>query len=296
MGLTVGSRELADLRVRGVSLLPTVGGYEIAIGLDLTVNADNDASAAPRRAAIIGARISVSGGEGQTHRLGFARPEEPFAITSKPFTSRVTHSHRFHLHPSQLSALETLRGTEDLTFDLLVIGTGVDGQHEHQVQDNSQVSVPRSEWIDMLRDAGARDIMLLEVPLPLASPSDDSDEVRIALLKAEGQFRTGDYTGCIASCRTVIQEAGQRGHGQRQWAPKALDRLAGDRKAMTKSDRESALWAILRHYAHLAHHGTGEGGVPDFTRADAQFVFRLTVAAVVHAQAALSRQPPLPED
>ena len=295
MRLTVGNRELADLSVQGVSLVPMIGGYDLAISLQLTVNADNEPNEIPRRATVIGARVDVHSGSDESKRLGFARPEEPFAVASAPYTSRAYCVLHLHMYPGQLSALEELRGASDLAFDLLVIGAVIGGQDDgQQIQDRVQVTVPRSQWIDTLGRAGARDIMLLEVPLPLASPSGDSDDVRTALVKAEGQFRDGDYSGCIASCRTVIQEAGQRGHREANWAGPAMDRLGNGRTKMTKSERESALWAVLRHYTHLAHHGAGEGGGPDFTRADAQFVLRLTVAAVAHAEAALHRQALLP--
>ena len=52
---------------------------------------------------------------------------------------------------------------------------------------------------------------------------------------------------------------------------------------MDKGQRESALCAAFRLYTHLAHHGPSEGGVPAYTRAEAQFVISLTAAA--HAQA-----------
>ena len=133
---------------------------------------------------------------------------------------------------------------------------------------------------------GARDIMLLEVSLPLASASEDWSEVRTTLIRAEGQFRNGDYTGCIASCRTVIEELGHRVYGERDWAPGALDKLAAGRKAMAKDERESALWATVRHYAHMAHHIPGEGGETDFSRPDAQWILRMTVATVAHCEAA----------
>lgn len=295
MGLALGGRELARARIQGVSLLPALGGYEMQFVLELAASAYADAADVPRRVAIIGARVAAGATRDDTQRLGFARPEEPFEVTSELRGSR-THVLHLHLHPGQLSALETLRGAGNLTFDLLLIGAGVSAQHHEQVQDPQRIEVPQSQWIDTLRTADARDIMLMEVPLPLASASERSDEVRTALLRAEVQFRTGDYTACIASCRTVIQQAGQRRHGQLHWARPALDRLAQDRKGMSKGERESALWAILREYTHLAHHAAGEGGESDFSRADAQFVLRLTVSAVAHGKASLKPQPLLTKD
>ena len=292
--LVIGNRELAEVSIGAISLHRTIGGYDLAVVLVLNVNSDDDAS---RSATIIGAQVSVGAGSVDPQRLGFARPEEPIVIAAKPHNWRANHSLYLNLHPNQLSALEELRGDENLTFDLQVKGTGSDEQgYEQYVQDSVQTQVPRSQWIDTLRSAGARDIMLLEVSLPLASASEDWSEVRTMLVRAEGQFRNGDYTGCIASCRTVIEELGHRVYGEGDWARTALDKLAAGRKAMTKDERESALCAIVRQYAHMAHHGPGEGGEADFSRPDAQWILRMTVATVAHAQAAFRRQAHLPKD
>ena len=42
MALTVGSWQIADARVQGVTLRPLIGGYELVFGLDLAINAFRD--------------------------------------------------------------------------------------------------------------------------------------------------------------------------------------------------------------------------------------------------------------
>ena len=44
---------------------------------------------------------------------------------------------------------------------------------------------------------------------------------------------------------------------------------------MTEHERKSALWATLRHYVHIAHHGLG--GEADFSGPNAQWILRMTV-------------------
>jgi hypothetical protein len=39
------------------------------------------------------------------------------------------------------------------------------------MQDEWRIQVPRSEWLAKLRSAGARDVLLLEIPLPLLDTS-----------------------------------------------------------------------------------------------------------------------------
>ena len=54
---------------------------------------------------------------------------------------------------------------------------------------------------------------------------------------------------------------------------------------MDKPSREAAVYAVVRHYTHLAHHGPSEGGVPAYTRAETQFLLTLAAAAAAHAHA-----------
>jgi hypothetical protein len=55
---------------------------------------------------------------------------------------------------------------------------------------------------------------------------------------------------------------------------------------MTGGEREAALWASVRHYAHLAHHGPSDGGVPHYSRQDAQLVLTMLATLVSFSQTA----------
>jgi len=264
-------------------LRPLVGAYELIFSLYVTIHADENAL---RKAMITGARVTLKGGLGRQESLGFARPEAPFDIVSKTCGTAMTPSLHLTIQPGQVAAIETLRDTGDLTFELLAIGTGVDKNGEHQIQDKWRIVEPRSEWIKKLHEAGARNVLLLEVPLPIGDVLEGWEDIASGLKRAEDQYRNGDYHSCIGSCRTVIQELGYFRYKIEEWAGEPLRRLSSDRKGMTKGEREAALWAVLRHYTHQAHHGPSEGGVPDYSRADAHFVLSLTAAAVAHAQTA----------
>ena len=140
-----------------------------------------------------------------------------------------------------------------------------------------------SEWLETLRRAGARNVMVLEVPLPLDEQTSDYwRDVASNLRSAEEEYGNGNYRGCVASCRLVIDELGAlRGL---KWS-QVLNHLAEDRRgAMGKPQREEAIVAALRHYAHLAHHARGDGGETGYTRAEGEFMLSATAAAVRLAQ------------
>lgn len=144
MGLTVGTWQIANAGVQGVTLRPVIGGYELVFGLDLAVNAFRDGV---RRASIIGARVTVRTSEGESQVLGFARPEGPLEVVCRPFSSRETPSLHLYLHPGQLAALEMLRGTGDLSLEFLASGTGIDENGHQHVQGDWRIRLSRSDWI-----------------------------------------------------------------------------------------------------------------------------------------------------
>lgn len=281
MALNVGGRIVADVEIQGVTLRSLVGCYELIFTLKLVIHPDNS----DIRASLMGAQVSVARNHSQPESpLGFASPQEPFEMTTRPHITGSTPSLHLQLQPHQIAALESLRDSGDLAFRLLMKGTGWDEKQTHQVGDEISVSVSQSDWVKKLRDAGARNVILLEVPLPLENASEEWQGVVEGLQRAEEQYFNGDYVSCVGSCRLVMEELGnQSGLGQ-GWNGEALTRLASDRKKMTKCEREVALWAAAKHYADQAHHSGSKGGESEYFRSEAQFTLTLAAAAVARVR------------
>jgi hypothetical protein len=283
MSITVNSRIVAEARIQGVTLRPVVGAYELLFALDITVNPQQDHA---RRVSIIGARVSLRTDHRGVQQMGFARPESSLLITQFVHAGRVTHGLVLPLQPGQLAAIEHARDAGDLTFELLAAGVGWEQNVEQAVQDDWRIQIPRSDWLQKLRSAGARDILLLEVPLPLVDRPKEWDAITKDIQRAEKHFRDGEYHACVSSCRIVLDELGRLKFGTGDWAGPLLDRLGDKRTGMTGGEREAAVWASVRHYAHLAHHGPSDGGVPHYSRAEAQLVLTLVASLVGFAQSA----------
>ena len=64
-------------------------------------------------------------------------------------------------------------------------------------------------------------------------------------------------------------------------AESSCGRQAG---AMTKAERQEAVYAALRHYTHPAHHASDDGAEYSYSRAEAEFTLSATVGAVRLAQ------------
>jgi len=282
MSLTAGSRIIAEARIQNISLRPVLGAYELIININFAMRPASDQ---PSGINIHGVRVSMGGTGSKSHDLGFARPERQFSFIQHTHPLNQQCDFFLTLHPGQLAALDRVRGTSDLDFNLLIHGVARSSQGAQDVQDDQRFHIPQSQWIKKLKDAGARNTLLLEVPLPLHPTSEAWTIVADHLQKAEQQFRSSDYQATVASCRTVVEELGSLNFGTTQWASKVTDIWRENRAAMTKEDRIHFMWVALRNYAHLAHHGESEGGNSNHTRADALLVLTLTSSFVAHLQA-----------
>jgi hypothetical protein len=151
---------------------------------------------------------------------------------------------------------------------------------EQQSQYEFSIHTPKSEWITRLKTAGFMDILLLEVPFPISGVPEHLETVQHALEEAQRHFMSAEYTACVASCRTAVQELGHYMFDDPKWSDGALKHLNDDAKSMAKDDREKALFAVIRHYTHQAHHGNGEGGARYYTRSEARMILQMAAAAM----------------
>lgn len=280
MSLTINGLIVGEISNQGVSLRPVLGAYELCFSLKITMNPKRDHE---RRVTIFGARVRLSNDRGVSLDVGFAQPEQPIELRQydhpHPMSCFLVQS----LHPGQLAELERVRDGGNIAFQLQVsgVGTETDEYGAQSVYDMLHFRVPRSEWIESLRTAGAKNILLLEVPVPLVDPPEEWVAAGKDLQQAVIHYQNGDYRSCVGMCRTVLDEIGRkRFDAEGDWATPLLKRLANDRTGMARGEREAALWATVRHYAHPAHHAVSDGGEQYYTRAEAQLILT-TVTALV---------------
>ncbi len=280
--ITVNARSIADAWTSAVDLKPVVGAYEFVFVVHVSVHAGEEGWP---HVSIIGARVNVESDDGAQQLLGFARPQQPFDIVPLPHPRHGSYVLHLPVQPGQVAALEKLREARDLTFRLMLVGTGKDDEGSHIVRAIlNGFPVARSDWLRRLGAAGVRNVILLEVPLPIhESLPGSSAEITSSLQRAETQYRGGDYTACVGSCRLVIEALGK--NLGIDWNA-ALSYFSKGRKSMTKQQREEALYAALRHYTHPPHHVSDGGDPKVYTRQEAQLALTLTCTAVSNNESA----------
>ncbi len=284
MSLTVNSRVVADIQVAYVMLRPLVGAYELIFMLDgMTIAVPSTAPITQYWLVLYGAEVTMTPASGGKVALGFARPNQPFRIQQSEYQSRVGVELKIVLHPHQVSAIEEYRNSEDLRFELNAIGEGGDTVSRWPTYDTLGKQLPRSEWITQLRSARALDIMLLEVPMPVADIPPQWRNMAEHLKQAQKMFLEGHYSECVAECRHVIEATNGSSSTQPQWTD-ALKMLAAQdtRQAMSKEQRESAIFAAVRHYTHTAHHPNAGSGAENFSRSEAKLTLTLCASLVAY--------------
>lgn len=264
--LTVSSKVVASASIPRVALRPVLGAYELVFEIQAVPTpllGDRTWWIRPQSL-----RVSVVGPP--QYDVGTARPEWPEIVHQSPGAHSRQLWMTLPIHPHQLSALEDRRDGGDLVFGLTVHGDGGDGAVVHEgFRADARLAVPQSEWIGLLKTAGAMDILLLEIPTSMGSPTNKQSEAIKQLQKAQSHFVAGSYNDTISACRVALEEMGVRS------AP--LNLLNGPtRGTIGKTDRRQAMLASLLHYAHPPHHGGSEV----YSRDEARMTLHMTAAAI----------------
>jgi hypothetical protein len=212
--------------------------------------------------------------------LGTAFPILPVEIRQQNYPSRFNIELMVTLLPSQLAALEALRDGGDLNMQVTVSGISGQGDEQNQAPERQelQVQIAKSTWVAALRGANAVDILLLEIPMPVLGATKQQRAIAEHIRRAQSHFVGGHYTECVAECRKVVEQLEHHG------APSVWPLLHNkdSREAMSKDDRERAILATAKHYAHLSAHSEAMGGTLDYSRSDAKFLLAILAVIAAH--------------
>lgn len=275
MSLAVNGKIVVELAVQHVALQQRLGAFELEFGLAGKVNPQGLTE--PSLWIVLhGADVLVRTESSAAELLGVARPRQPHLIRQYDFMSDVRLAIGLRLDSAQLAKLEDLRNGADLQFEVRLFGAGgqqEDWRNEQAVQDTVHKTLGRSDWADRLRQAGALNILLLEIPMPMTGASATQKQVAAHLQAAQRCFLDARYRACVEECRHAFDALGVSPDGRRQ---EKMDRTA------SKEEREQAFLLAIRKYTDLAHHVSETSVTVEFERHDAALVLQLTAACSRH--------------
>ena len=273
MQIVVGTTNIASFPTRHVSLVATLGGFELVLSFIGSINP----SEVQRRFVLFSANVTVIAG-GSSAYLGRAAPKAPVTIVQHngPHTAHCQFSVSLPLSNNQIQAIEKLRAGHDVTFNVTLQGLAYAPPQlmDANTQADQMVAVSQSDWVKSLTTANAGSIVLLEINLSrlrdggLAHPGVRHFE------NAYQAFLSGDYTKTVGECRKVAESM----EGSR------LGKIKGDFSSksgnFSKAERTTMLLVAIHTYCHSAMHA-GENTEPvDYSYEDAKLILTMTASYI----------------
>ncbi len=262
----------------GIQLREILAGHELLVLMRGKIQEESEA---PRWAMVYGARINVQSTRGLKY-LGFANLHTPYLVRQMPNAKNHYYQMEFRLPllPQQLNALEDHRDGGNLDFEVIVACTTGRGDATFEALEwpTWRIPAPQSYWIEQLNSAKARRAVLFEVSMPYFDAPPHKLAMTQHLERAERNLMAGLYTECVAECRKGIEAL--RKVGQKfDWASLQNREI---RESLSKDTRLEALKAVSYLYASPAGHTASEGGVSDYSRADAKLAIAVTATLLSH--------------
>lgn len=286
MSVHYESRVIGEIRAASVHGHEGLGLSQLRFVIDWNLHAKREDTF-----TVFGTSIWVSAradGESQWRMLGHAMPEIAWSDESKdgdPFDRPVQY--RLTLPDSQLLVIEHARKGGAVSFQLEVRGHVHGPRGIRSLSSTEMLKVTASDWVRVLQEANAAEVLLVGVQLPAAGNSGKCRAAIELIRKANIHLLQGNYDAAVAQCRLAIESLWRATalESQARAARKLLASMA-ERMSMTKLDRELALGEALLNFTHPAHHVGADAEPEMFGRLDAALVVAAT-AGLVSSVAAL---------
>ena len=268
MSITAGGGTIVvEFRPSGIHGAPMIGAYLMRYFLNYKMPAWEKSY----RFSNARAKISVENG---SRLLGYATPEVPFVLTSRPHHQEATVSFELVLNAHQLEALERVRLGGELTFVIDIYGEIFDEHNCDFRNERIHFPVNQKAWIDVLKDIGFSNGILVELPVSKAQNS--TSLAWKAIERAKEHLYYGNYDEVVGSCRKALEDI--RADGEE--IAKARDAFVTTRREMSKRERLIYALDALEHYTHPAQHVEG---LESYSRDDAIFILGAVISAVANS-------------
>lgn len=279
MGIYYENQQIGDIRPLQVNGQESIGGSQLRFVMAWTLF--------PKRADVVhsvfGTSIWVSvmpEGASNPILLGQAMPETVWCDESREgqaYDRQVMY--RLSLPSPQLLALEQMRQGKGLTFMLDVRGNGQGPWGLRTFNQSVALQVNVSDWIRVLKEANAADVLLVGVHLTTDMSAPGARAAMELVRRANEHLVQGHYSAAVAECRRALESLWKSARlTEPARAARKLMSTQEERISMTKRDRELALGEALINFSHAAHH-VGPNAEPEmFGRLDAALAVASTAA------------------
>jgi hypothetical protein len=279
MSVHYESTNFGDIRAIGIHGRSGVGLSELLFSLEWSIDATRQ-----EVLSVFGtsAWISVqASGVDQATFLGHAYPETAWCSETRNHATSSALHYRLALPSPQMLAIEELRHGRELVFTIDIRGNSFGPRGVRSFDQKVTHRTTVSDWIRVLREADAADILLVGVHMPGARMSAPLKSAAELVRRANDHLILGHYSAAVADCRLAIESIWKAAN-LREKATDSRKLLAnmGQQMTMTKRQRELALGEALRIFCHTAHHVGDDAAPEEFGRVDAALAVGTTAALV----------------
>jgi hypothetical protein len=199
-------------------------------------------------------------------------------------TSERAHSDQFELwlalSGEQIEALERRRAGERLEFHVNLHLQIHYNATIHSGWADARFYVNDSDWMEILRQVGYLDRLIVAVELPIDAP----EPIRTAVQHVRAAHQhliAGRYTDAVRVCRLAMESLHPFTDDATATAIRTA--FAGARKKMTLGERAELVRLAVHHFAHPAHHEEPGRPAEVYSRQDALFVLSAAAGIVWEA-------------
>lgn len=198
------------------------------------------------------------------HNIGIIEFEKSKqALKPELYSSLICY---YYFTPEQITEIEKRRNGGDIEFLIQLHCLAEEFQNEKFVESHAgfERTVNQKNWLDILRQMGYTDYLLVEIPIPILNNSSSFNEIVKKYRVARDNLMNGEYTLAVNQCRLVLE--GLEKKLDREIRVADLKKNISDNpKKMKLLERFDLIHYSLKHSTQLAHHTNQEGDEATFT-------------------------------
>ncbi len=209
--------------------------------------------------------------------LGYANPLPGEGMSPSDGDSTRELTFALSMTDAALARLEAVRDGGEISFKLMVGAVPVQcREHSRVMRGEVRATVPRDEWVSVLRSAGFCETIVIELPVRVGGSTELADShARVA--SAMSARDEGRHADAMAKCRAALEALPQGGFGNK--APSTIAQFLQERAGkLTNVERCAALQAALRLFMSPAVHGAVAEDT--FAREDSELAIAMTASLV----------------
>jgi len=170
----------------------------------------------------------------------------------------------------QVNAIEDARQAKNMDFTISLDALVNFNNSLIASKDRTELTIPREQWLDALRNSGFRETIIFEIPLP-----QNLGELKNLILKAQEFIEIGHYKDAVLQCRLIIESVEIFRADQKDSRDANKKAHSPERKNMNSTERLLSLREQLKNICQLGAHVNDQ---EEFTRLQANAILGTTLA------------------